>query len=62
VVNQKIVFYCFNQALPHDKPIHGEPEYLEIMEKMEEKYPAEHNRVRKWLEETGRMEQFNLEP
>ena len=45
---------------PMIEPIHGEPEYKEIMQKMEIKYQTEHNRVKKWLEETGRMEQFGL--
>ena len=40
---------------PMIKPIHKEPEYKEIMLKMQAKYQAEHARVRKWLKETGRI-------
>jgi TolB-like protein len=45
---------------PMIEPIQDTPEYKEIMQKMELKYQAEHNRVRRWLEETERMEQFGL--
>ena len=35
--------------------IRNEPEYQEILKEMEGKYQAEHERVRKWLEEQGRL-------
>ena len=35
--------------------IRNEPEYQEILKEMETKYQAEHERVRKWLEEQGRL-------
>lgn len=41
---------------PMIEPIQDSPEYKEIMQKMEIKYQTEHKRVRRWLEETGRME------
>jgi len=45
---------------PMIEPIQDTPEYKEIMRKMEIKFRTEHNRVRRWLEETGRMEQFGM--
>jgi len=33
----------------------NEPEFQEILKEMEAKYQAEHERVRKWLEEQGKL-------
>ena len=35
--------------------IRGEPEFQQIVKDMEAKYQAEHERVRKWLEEQGML-------
>ena len=35
--------------------LRNEPEYQEILKEMEAKYQAEHERVRKWLEEQGML-------
>ena len=35
--------------------LRNEPEYQEILKEMESKYEAEHERVRKWLEEQGML-------
>jgi len=50
----------FNMAMvklcPLFDPIRDEPCYQDIMHRMEEIHEAERDRVRRWLEETGRME------
>ena len=35
--------------------IRNEPEFQQIVRDVEAKYQAEHERVRKWLEETGQL-------
>ena len=35
--------------------IRNEPEFLQIAKDVEAKYQAEHERVRKWLEEQGML-------
>jgi hypothetical protein len=35
--------------------IRNEPEFRQIVRDVEEKYHAEHERVRKWLEERGEL-------
>jgi len=37
-------------------PIRDETCYQDIIQKIEDNYSAEHDRVKRWLEETGRME------
>jgi TolB-like protein/Tfp pilus assembly protein PilF len=50
---------AWNMALLKYDPlfdsIRNEPEFLKIMTNMEAKYKAEHERVRKWLEEKGML-------
>lgn len=45
---------------PMIAPIQDEPEYRDIMGIMEAKLRADQEEVMKWLEETGRMDQFKL--
>ena len=44
---------------PMIEPIRDDPRYKELMQIMLDKFHAAHEEVREWLEETGRMEQFN---
>jgi hypothetical protein len=39
--------------------IRNEPEFQQIANDVEAKYQAEHEKVRKWLEETGQLLFFN---
>ena len=50
--NQKnaVNFYFFKQDPLFDS-MRGEPEFQQIVLDMEAKYKAEHQRIRKWLEE-----------
>jgi len=36
-------------------PIRDEPEFQQILNEVEAKYQAEHERVRKWMEENDRL-------
>jgi hypothetical protein len=40
---------------PFMKSINNEERYKKLLQNMEVKYQAEHERVRKWLEETGQL-------
>jgi tetratricopeptide (TPR) repeat protein len=40
---------------PLFEPIRNEPEYQQIVREVEAKYQAEHERVRKWLEENDKL-------
>ena len=40
---------------PFFKSIRNEPEFQQIVREVEAKYQAEHERVKKWLEETGQL-------
>jgi molybdopterin converting factor small subunit len=40
-----------------NKTIRYEPEFQQILKDVEAKYQAEHERVRKWLEEQGMLEE-----
>jgi len=40
---------------PFFKSIRNEPEFKKIVSVLESKYQAEHERVRKWLEEQGKL-------
>jgi hypothetical protein len=40
---------------PYYDRIRNEPEFQKIMKDMEFKYQSEHERVRKWLEEQGKL-------
>ena len=53
------VFFAMIKFSPLFDPIRDEPCYQDIMQKMEANRKAEHDRVRRWLEETGRMDQFS---
>jgi hypothetical protein len=39
------------------KSIRSEPEFQKIVKDMEDKYQAEHERVRKWLKEQGKLQE-----
>jgi hypothetical protein len=44
-----------NNTDPLFNSIRNEPEFQQISRDMEAKYQAEHERVKKWLEETGQL-------
>ncbi len=57
--NQSRVFTLWNVTTikndPLFKSIRNEPEFQEIVKDMEAKYQAEHERVKRWLEEKGQL-------
>jgi len=44
-----------NKINPLFESIRNEPEFQQIVRDVEAKYQAEHERVRKWLEEQGML-------
>jgi TolB-like protein len=52
------VFIAMIKYSPLFDPMRDEPCYQDILQKMEANRMAEHDRVRRWLEETGRMDRL----
>ena len=54
---QRIPIWAVNQIKnePLFNSIRNEPEFQQIVRDMDSKYQAEHERVRKWLEEQGKL-------
>jgi len=48
-------FVMFMKTDPLFNSIRKEPEFQQIVRDVEAKYQAEHERLRKWLEETGQL-------
>jgi len=56
--NKKVLAYWWTIFFRHDPlldSLRGEERFQQIIKELEVKYQAEHERVRKWLEETGQL-------